>query len=142
MEPPVCRICGTKHWGSDHQWSGKAPALDKPARGFPATAPDAREALLAKLKAKNGELQAEVEQLKAENANLRERLAQASIANAESPKHVPQPRKPRPPTSTKPKAPKPPTDTSGKRGRKPKGEAPISAAERAAAYRARKANNP
>ena len=31
MEAPVCRLCGAKHWGSEHRWPDTKPVkMDKP----------------------------------------------------------------------------------------------------------------
>jgi hypothetical protein len=79
MDPPLCAVCGVKHWGRDHVWNGKAPAGARPSDTLRHSAPDPRDKLITQLRA-------EVESLKAENSALRAASKPGEPSVAKTPK--------------------------------------------------------
>lgn len=137
MEAPHCPICGAKHWGSDHQWTG----------GTAKTAP-------AVTGRETAALQAEIKRLKAELATAHATIASLTGTATFDPSiasngkvHAKAPNLTAEAPCASPATLMPPARATGleskkmhgKRGRRAKGESPKSAAERQAAYRLRRA---
>lgn len=79
MDPPICRICGNKHWSRlcDGVTKNVTSAVTKPVTPEPSVTTTVTPLRQADLETDNRKLIAEVERLTAEIAMLKRELASA-----------------------------------------------------------------